>query len=203
MLNPQGTSIVYSNLLTRGISNCSNGDSFGHGVAVDSEGDAYFTGATCSSSNIPSGFPTTENAFQNTIGSLTGSGAGVFDAYVVRLGSAATCASNLSASVSITRSGFGFNFGTGRFYQRVTLTNSGSSPISDALSLVLDGLSSNAGLFNKTGTTACEAPTGSSFINLTGPLGPGASASVVLQFTDPTKAAIKYSTRVLAGNGDR
>jgi uncharacterized cupredoxin-like copper-binding protein len=34
-------------------------------------------------------------------------------------------------------------------------------------------------------------------------LAPGASASIVLQFTNQTKAGITYATRVLAGSGGR
>ena len=68
-----------------------------------------------------------------------------------------------------------------------------------AASLVLDDLSSNAGLYNSAGTTQCAAPLGSPFVSLAGPLAPGASTTAVLQFTDPKKTGISYTTRVLAG----
>jgi hypothetical protein len=114
-----------------------------------------------------------------------------------------SCAAEVSNSVTITRSGFSYNFTTRRFYQKITLTNTGASAIADPLSLVLASLSSNATLFNATGTTSCAAPVNSPFINIAGPLGAGASTSVVLQFTDPTHGAIAYSTRVFAGSGSR
>ncbi|MEI4927411.1 hypothetical protein Q8G50_33385, partial [Klebsiella pneumoniae] len=63
--------------------------------------------------------------------------------------------------------------------------------------------SSNASLFAASGTTTCAAPLGSPFTNVAVPLNPGASAVVTLQFNNPTKAGITYTTRVLAGAGTR
>jgi pimeloyl-ACP methyl ester carboxylesterase len=115
-----------------------------------------------------------------------------------------SCAANVTNQLSITRSGFTFNFATGRFSQTLTLKNAGSSAISSPISLVLDSLSANATLYNGSGTTSCAAPMGSPYINASSAgLNPGASVSVVIQFTDPTKAAITYVLRVLAGNGTR
>jgi hypothetical protein len=116
---------------------------------------------------------------------------------------APVCASNVSAQVQVTRSGFGYNFATQRFVQTVTLKNISGSTVNAPISVVLDGLSSNATLFNPTGTTACATPAGSPFINWLSSLAPGASASIVLQFTNPTKAGITYATRVLSGSGGR
>jgi len=110
-----------------------------------------------------------------------------------------TCASNVSAEVGVVRSGYSYNILTKRYAQTITLTNQGGSVIPGPISLVLDDLSSNAVLFNSVGTTACAAPLGSPYVTLTGPLAPGASATTVLQFTDPAKTAISYTTRVLAG----
>jgi len=114
------------------------------------------------------------------------------------------CATDVSSSVSVTRAGYVFNFGTQRFYQTVTLKNTGGSTINGPISLVLDSLSSNASLYNASGTTSCAAPLGSPYINTSAAsLAPGASVSVSLQFTDPTKATTSYNTRVLAGSGTR
>jgi hypothetical protein len=113
-----------------------------------------------------------------------------------------SCAPDAGSNVTVTRSGYAFNFSTGRFVQTVTLTNRGSSAIQGPVSLVLSGLSANAALFNADGKTTCTAP-GSPFVSLAGSLSPGGHASVVLQFTDPSKAAINYSTAVVAGSGNR
>ncbi len=116
---------------------------------------------------------------------------------------APACASNVSAQIQVTRSGFGYNFATQRFVQTVTLKNMSGGTVPAPISLVLDSLSSNATLYNATGTTACATPAGSPFINWSSSLAPGASASIVLQFTNPSKAGITYATRVLAGSGGR
>jgi hypothetical protein len=112
------------------------------------------------------------------------------------------CATDVSGSISVARSGYSYNFATQRFYQTVKLTNSSTSTISGPISLVLDNLSTNASLFNASGTTSCAAPLGSPYIiTSTASLAPGATVSAVLQFANPTKAATTYATRVLAGPG--
>jgi len=117
--------------------------------------------------------------------------------------SAPACGTDVDPQVQVTRSGFGYNFATQRFVQTVTLKNISSVTIASPISLVLDNLSSNATLFGSTGTTSCAVPGGSPFINWLASLAPGASASIVLQFTDPTRAGITYATRILAGTGGR
>jgi len=116
------------------------------------------------------------------------------------IGTITRCASVVSGAIQVAPSGFGYNFTTGRFVQTVTLTNSTSNTIAGPISLVLDSLSGNATLFNRSGLTACAAPLGSPFITVPGGLNPGASASVILQFADPSKAGITYAARVLAGS---
>jgi uncharacterized repeat protein (TIGR01451 family) len=117
--------------------------------------------------------------------------------------SSTSCASNVSSQVQITRSGYGYNFATQRFVQTVTLKNMTTAVITGRISLVLDGLSITATLFGPAGSTACALPAGSPYINFTGNLNPGASASTVLQFANPTRAGISYATRVLAGSAAR
>jgi hypothetical protein len=114
-----------------------------------------------------------------------------------------TCAQNVDSEFYMTRSGYVFNFGTQRFYQTVKLTNIGSAGIGGPIELVLDNLN-NASLSNKFGVTTCAAPVGSPYIAAvaaTATLAPGASVSVVLQFSDPTKAPTTYTPRMLAGAG--
>lgn len=109
-------------------------------------------------------------------------------------------------NVSVTRGGFRLNRATGRYVQIVTLTNNGST-IAGPISLVLDNLSTNATLFNKTGnTTSANPPSGSPYIDMRdsnkailASLASGASVQVVLEFANPTNSAITYTTRILAG----
>jgi hypothetical protein len=117
---------------------------------------------------------------------------------------ACNCASNVSTSVSVTRGSFIYNPVTGRFAQNVTLQNNSPLSTPSPISLVLDSLSSNATLFNASGTTdSLEPPAGSSYINLAESLAPAQTVTITLQFTDPSKTAISYTTRVLAGTGQR
>jgi hypothetical protein len=110
---------------------------------------------------------------------------------------------DVSAQIAISRSGFRLNRATGRFVQTVVLTNTGAA-ISGPVSLVLDNLSANASLFNGSGVTSVFAPINSPYIDVTaGSLAAGASVSVTLEFTDPTRGAFTYTTRVLAGAGGR
>jgi len=67
-INPAGSAFIYSTYLG------GSGDDGGSGIAVDSAGNAYVSGATASSN-----FPTTPGAFQTTYGG------GSYDAFVSKL----------------------------------------------------------------------------------------------------------------------
>lgn len=111
---------------------------------------------------------------------------------------------DVSFQVRVTRGGFRFNRADGRYVQSLTLTNTGKSPVAGPISLVLDALSSNAALYNRTGLTSAAGPAGRSYLVVqSGDLAAGASTTALLEFTDSTQAAITYTTRVLAGPGAR
>jgi len=117
-----------------------------------------------------------------------------------------SCAADSTSSVGITRGGFRLNNTTQRYVQSIALKNTSITPITGPISLVLDGLSANATLFGANGVTACAAPLGSPFFNLSvsgGTLAPGATATASLQFTNPSNQGITYSTRILSGAGTR
>jgi Divergent InlB B-repeat domain len=117
---------------------------------------------------------------------------------------ACACAVNVSGSIVVTSSGFTLNPITGRYSQTVQLFNNTAATITGPISLVLDNLSSNASLANATGTTdALAPPAGSPYINSNTTLAPGQAITITLQFTDPARSAISYTTRVLAGPGSR
>ena len=100
----------------------------------------------------------------------------------------ASCATNATSSVAATRGGFRLNNATQRYVQSIALRNTSAGSITGPVSLVLDGLSANATLFNTNGATACGAPIGSPFFNLNiagGTLAPGATATAVLEFRIP------------------
>ncbi|MGD0772484.1 MAG: hypothetical protein ABSC05_06645 [Candidatus Solibacter sp.] len=114
-----------------------------------------------------------------------------------------TCAADVTANVNVALGGYVYSMGTGRFSQKVTLTNTSGAVITGPLSLVLDSLPGGVSLYNGTGATACAAPIGSPFVNFNGDLAAGASESVTLQLPDPTMTAITYTPRVLAGTATR
>jgi amidase len=100
------------------------------------------------------------------------------------------------------RSGFVRDRRTSTYAQEVTIQNTSPDPIAGPVLLLLDNLSANATLTNRTGIVANAAPTGGPYISVPGTavgLAPGASVSVALQFSNPTNAAITYSMRVLPG----
>jgi Divergent InlB B-repeat domain len=114
------------------------------------------------------------------------------------------CAADVSAIVTVTRSGFVLNPVTGRYTQTVTVTNNSAIAITGPLSLVLDSLSAGATLFNATGTTdTLEPPADSPYLNTNVNLASGQGTSFGLQFADPSHAAITYNTRVVTGPGVR
>jgi hypothetical protein len=64
-------------------------------------------------------------------------------------------------------------------------------------------LSGNATLFNASGITSCATPA-SPYVNVNvgsdNAFGVGESATVVLEFTNPSNQSITYGTRVLSGS---
>lgn len=111
---------------------------------------------------------------------------------------------DVSAQVQVTCGGFRLNRANGRYVQQVTLKNTSRSAITGPVSLVLDSLSANAGLANKSGVTAAIGLVGSPYVDVTpGNLPAGGSVTFTLEFTNPTNKSITYAKRVLAGPGPR
>lgn len=105
------------------------------------------------------------------------------------------------AGIAITRGGFVLNRQTGRWNQAVTIVNNGANAIEGTICLALDNLSANASLYGANGTTTLLAPTGSSFVKLPiSSLNAGQTATITLQFVNPTNAKITYTPRVTAGD---
>ncbi|HJQ26930.1 MAG TPA: SBBP repeat-containing protein [Blastocatellia bacterium] len=74
-LNPAGTAVVYSSLISG-----KTGSSFGYDIAVDADGNAYVSGYT-----VAADYPVTAGAFQ-----VTGHGDGNQDGFVTKLNPAGT-----------------------------------------------------------------------------------------------------------------
>ena len=113
-------------------------------------------------------------------------------------------AHDVTAFVTVQAGGFRYNRANGHFAQTVTLINTGQNALSGPISLVLDTLSANAALVNKKGVTSATVPAGSPYADFpTLSLAPGAKTQITLDFTDPTRTAITYKVRVLAGPASR
>jgi hypothetical protein len=117
-----------------------------------------------------------------------------------------TCAGDISGLVVVSQGPLKLNRKTGNYTQTVTLKNSDGA-IAGPISLVLDGVSSNASLLNASGSTACAAPLGSPYLNIgvgsDGLFSSRERATVTLEFTNPSGQPITYDFRVLAGSGNR
>jgi hypothetical protein len=113
----------------------------------------------------------------------------------------------VTSSTTVARSGFRYNNTTQRYLQTAIVRNNSTGALSVPISLVLEGLGSGISLFNKVGTTLCGGVQGSPYLNLNlgtaNVLNPGQSITVALEFINPGNLAINYSTRVLAGSGER
>jgi hypothetical protein len=184
-LNAAGSALVYSTYL--GGSNFDNGLD----MTVDAGGNAYVTGSAWSP-NFP-----TAHALQPALG-------GFNDAFVAKIGD---CAEEVTHRVRISGSGFYYNPRTRRFSQLVWVQNRSRSPIQGPVSLVLDQLTADVTLVNRSGVTTCAPPLGSPYKDVSvgrdDVLRPREVAVVVLEFTTPSFSGIGYRPRVLAGPGNR
>jgi len=102
---------------------------------------------------------------------------------------------DLTASVTITRSGFTLNRTNGMWNGTVTFTNASSTPLSGTLLFRLDALTGGVTLANQAGSDGA-AP----FLVLpVSALAPGASATVATTFLNPSRAAIGYVPKLYTG----
>ena len=100
----------------------------------------------------------------------------------------------------VSRGGYSFNRRSNSLLQTIAVKNVGGDPVTGPVYVVLDNLSANTSLLNKTGVTANQPPAGSPYILVSGTdLAPGATASVTLQFANPASGTVTYATRTLTG----
>lgn len=103
-------------------------------------------------------------------------------------------------NVTVTRGAYVRDRRTGTFAQQVTIKNNNDGALSGPFFLVLDSLSPNATVAAPAGSTSVYGLLGQPYVLISsGTLASGASASVTVQFLNPTNAAITYTTRVLNG----
>jgi hypothetical protein len=114
-----------------------------------------------------------------------------------------TCQTTASG-VSLTRGGLRYvTSSQDQFVQTLTVKNTTGSTVTGPINVVLENLTSTAILTNASGTSGCTSP-GSYFTTVVpagSSLAPGATASVVLYFRDPSLGGFNYTTAVVAGPG--
>ncbi len=105
-------------------------------------------------------------------------------------------------SFAVSRSPAAFDPHTGTVLEMVHVQNTGAVPVPGPLWLVLDGLSSNAGLLNADGSSAALPPLDSPYIAVPldgdGVLAPFETKTVALHLADPQGGAVEYTPHVLA-----
>ncbi len=160
-----------------------DGDSF----HVDGFGNAFF------------------NATRNSgTGTLQLSNFGV-NSPIVSVTADQNCTCQTTASgVSVTRGGFRYVASSqNQLVQTLTLKNTTGGTVTGPINVVLGNLTSGVILTNASGTSGCSSP--GSYFTTAVPAGrslaPGATASVVLYFRDPSLGGFTYTTAVVAGEG--
>jgi predicted extracellular nuclease len=102
---------------------------------------------------------------------------------------------DVSGSVSVAKSGLALNRSTGKYTGTVSFTNSSGALINGPLQFKLDGLTAGVTLDNRTGTQG-----GAPYITLaTGAIAPGATVTAAVTFTNPSKALIAYTAKLISG----
>ena len=102
---------------------------------------------------------------------------------------------DLTASVKFTQNGATLNRSTGKYVGSVTVANNTAATLSGPLQVMLGNLTSGVTLDNASGNSG-----GAPYVTLTGPIGPGASVSVPLTFSNPGRAVIGYTPSLFLGN---
>jgi predicted extracellular nuclease len=102
---------------------------------------------------------------------------------------------DVSGSVTIARSGLALNRSTGKYSGTVSFTNTSGAVINGPLQFKLDGLTAGVTLDNQTGTQG-----GAPYITLpNASIAPGATVTVGVTFTNPSKATIAYTAKLISG----
>jgi len=111
----------------------------------------------------------------------------------------ATAPVNVSSSIRVTTSAFVFNRVTQTYSGTVTISNTGTTPINSPITIVLTNLTAGVTAIGPTGVLAGQGPyylvpgTGST-------LAAGQSATVPVQFNNPSNARIAFVVATYSGS---
>ncbi len=115
-------------------------------------------------------------------------------------------AKEVTGQVRVTTSGARWNERTRRFESTATVTNTSPQAIRGPIALVVDFTEAFIRVRNACGTTCVTTPVGREFINLPMPaemLAPGQALETLLEFERDEQTPIQFTTKVLAGPGER
>jgi len=118
--------------------------------------------------------------------------------------SAQLCAADVSNSVALTQGLITYDNTLQEYVQKITLKNTGRTPITKPLYVLFENLPSGVFPANKgSGVSVCISPdTPLIKVPLATPsLSPGATATKDVHFFDASKVPISYTASVLAGQG--
>jgi hypothetical protein len=102
---------------------------------------------------------------------------------------------NVTSKVKIVPGALGYNRVTGKFVGSVSFTNTSGAALSGPLQYVLQGLPNGVTLDNKSGDF-----NGAPYVTLPGAtLAPGATVTVALTFTNPSKTNITFTSKLYSG----
>ena len=139
------------------------------------------------------------NAFGTAVVTVQNSGLKAFASFDVEDPANPLAPQDLTAGLSIARSGFRIDRKTGFFVQTVQITNSQAVPVIGPLYFVVSGLTNGVALINS-GKTGNIQPAGSPYIKLDSADGvtlqPGERLSLTLQFLDAGRVQINYTPKV-------
>ena len=102
---------------------------------------------------------------------------------------------DVTGSVLISRSGLLLNRATNVFSGTISIKNTSTATINGPINVLLQNLSAGVTLTNAAGTEG-----GAPYITGTGPIAPGATLTLPVTFTNPTRVPLNYDVRVVSGN---
>jgi len=102
---------------------------------------------------------------------------------------------NATASFNIVRNGLAVNRITGKYTGTLSFTNKSAAAITGPFQVMFDGLSAGVTLDNKSGDRS-----GAPYLTVNnGLIAPGATVTVSMTFSNPSKAVVGYTTKIISG----
>jgi hypothetical protein len=115
-----------------------------------------------------------------------------------------TCQAYVTETVGVSSGNIVYDKDLKLYFQKVTLTNTGTTAVNGPLFFILEDLPSAVALKNKSFATTCFAPIGSRYVVALpegSALAPNTSVIVPLGFSDPSGAVITYTSLVAGSLG--